>query len=262
MTATGEQRNITLTVERGLEVLRAFRAARAPLSNAELVRRTGLPKATVSRLTTTLISIGFLRRVGGGRQFELSAGALSIGHAYLESNPVTRIVNPIMQKLADKLDLSVALAIPHHVDMLYIAWRASVKIATLRLGVGSLLPMESTAVGRAYLYALPESEREPLVAALLEGAGDQADAVRKNLDTAFDDLRHSGVCMAVGEYQRNAYGIALPLVVGQSRTLMTLNCGAVELAPDMTAIRKRVMPELKAAAAGLADLLADVDCTP
>ena len=35
-----------------------FRAARAPLSNAELVRRTGLPKATVSRLTTTLISIG------------------------------------------------------------------------------------------------------------------------------------------------------------------------------------------------------------
>lgn len=117
-----------------------------------LVRRTGLPKATVSRLTTTLISVGYLRRVGGGRQFELSAGALSIGHAYLEANPVTRIVNPIMQKLADKLDLSVALAIPHHVDMLYIAWRASVKIATLRLGVGSLLPMESTAVGRAYLY--------------------------------------------------------------------------------------------------------------
>jgi DNA-binding IclR family transcriptional regulator len=262
MTATDEQRSITLTVERGLEVLRAFRAARAPLSNAELVRRTGLPKATVSRLTTTLISVGYLRRVGGGRQFELSAGALSIGHAYLEANPVTRIVNPIMQRLADKLDLSVALAIPHHADMLYIAWRASVKIATLRLGVGSLLPMESTAVGRAYLYALPESEREPLVAALLEAAGDQADAVRKNLDTAFDDLRHSGVCMAVGEYQRNAYGIALPLVVGQSRTLMTLNCGAVELAPDMTAIRKRVIPELKSAAVMLTDLLADVDCTP
>ena len=107
-------------------------------------------------------------------------------------------------------------------------------------------------VGRAYLCALPESEREPLVAALLEAAGDQAGAVRKNLDTAFDDLRHSGVCMAVGEYQRNAYGIALPLMVGQSRTLMTLNCGAVELAPDMTAIRKRVIPELKSAASQLA----------
>ena len=80
--------SVTLTVERGLEVLRAFHAERTPLSNAELVRRTGLSKATVSRLTTTLIRIGFLRRAGGGRQFELGAGALSMGHAYLESNPV------------------------------------------------------------------------------------------------------------------------------------------------------------------------------
>ena len=56
--------SVTLTVERGLEVLRAFHAERTPLSNAELVRRTGLSKATVSRLTTTLIRIGFLRRAG------------------------------------------------------------------------------------------------------------------------------------------------------------------------------------------------------
>jgi DNA-binding IclR family transcriptional regulator len=260
MNRSDTQKGVTLTVERGLEVLRAFRAARASLSNAELVRRTRLPKATVSRLTTTLISIGYLRRVGGGRQFELSAGALSIGHAYLEANHVTRLVNPVMQKLADKLDLSVALAVPHHLDMLYVAWRAGVKIATLRLGVGSLLPMESTAVGRAYLYALPEEEREPLIAALLEAAGDDADKVRRNLDVAFADLEQSGVCMSVGEYQRNAYGIALPIVVGRSRTLMALNCGAVELEVDMAAIRRRVIPELKAAADTLTFILADVDC--
>jgi DNA-binding IclR family transcriptional regulator len=262
MNETATQRNVTLTVERGLEVLRAFRAARAPLSNAELVRRTGFPKATVSRLTTTLIAIGYLRRVGGGRQFELGAGALSIGHAYLEANPITRIVNPFMQKLADKLDLSVALAVPHRLDMVYIAWRASARIATLRLGVGSLLPMESTSVGRAYLYALPPEQREPLVAALLEAAGDHAEIVRRNLEVAFADLSESGVCMSVGEYQRNAYGIALPIVVGRSRTLMTLNCGAIELEPNMKAIRKRVIPELKATASKLTEELADIDCEP
>jgi IclR family transcriptional regulator, positive regulator for flagellar biogenesis len=262
MTPTNPQMNVTLTVERGLEVLRAFRAARAPLSNAEIVRRTGFPKATVSRLTTTLIAIGYLRRTEGGRQFELSAGVLSIGHAYLESNPITRVVDPLIQKLADKLDLSVALAVPHRLDMVYIAWRASARIATLRLGVGSLLPMESTSVGRAYLYALPPAQREPLVAALLEAAGDNADAVRGNLEFAFEDLRESGVCMSVGEYQRNAFGIALPIVVGRSRTLMALNCGAIELEPDMAAIRRRAMPELTATASKLTALLADIDCEP
>jgi IclR family transcriptional regulator, positive regulator for flagellar biogenesis len=262
MNTTDKQQGVTLTVERGLEVLHAFRAARAPLSNAELVRRTGLPKATVSRLTTTLISIGYLRRVGGGRQFELSAGALSIGHAYLEANPVTRLVTPVMQKLADKLNLSVALAVPHRLDMVYIAWRASARIATLRLGVGSLLPMASTAVGRAYLYALPDAMREPLIAALLEAAGDDAGTVRENLEAAFEDLRQTGVCMSVGEYQRNAYGVAVPIVVGRTRTLMALNCGAVELEPDMAAIRQRVAPELKIAADTLSTILSDIDCEP
>ncbi|SAK91366.1 IclR family transcriptional regulator [Caballeronia catudaia] len=262
MNKTDMHKGVTLTVERGLDVLHAFRATRAPLSNAELVRRTGLPKATVSRLTTTLISIGYLRRVGGGRQFELSAGALSIGHAYLEANAVPRLVVPVMQQLADKLNLSVALAVPHRLDMVYIAWRASSNIATLRLGVGSLLPMASTAVGRAYLYALPDAVREPLISEFLAAAGDDAGTVRANLDAAFSDLKESGVCMSVGEYQRNAFGIALPIVVGRTRTLMALNCGAVELEPNMTAIRRRVAPALKAAALTVSSILSDVDCEP
>ena len=186
---------------------------------------------------------------------------MSIGHAYLEANTVTRLVAPVMQKLADKLNLSVALAVPHRLDMVYIAWRASARIATLR-GVGSLLPMATTSVGRAYLYGLPEAMRTPLMAELLDAAGDDADTVRETLDAAFEDLRQSGVCMSVGEYQRNAYGIALPIVVGRTRTLMALNCGAVELEPDMVAIRERVTPELKAAAKTLSLILSDVDCEP
>ncbi|TCK35073.1 IclR family transcriptional regulator [Paraburkholderia sp. BL8N3] len=254
--------SVTMTVERGLDVLRAFRAERAPLSNAELVRRTGLSKATVSRLTSTLIRIGFLRRVAGGRQFELATGALSIGHAFLEASPVMRTAHPFMQKVADKLDLSVALAVADHLDMLYIGYRTSAKIATLRLGIGSLLPMGTTSVGRAYLYGLAPVVRRTFIAAIKEAAGPNARAVQKGIDAAFDDLRETGVCMSVGEYQRNAYGIALPIEVGRSRTLMTLSCGAVELELDSAAIRKRVVPELKAAAVQLTALLADIEGEP
>ncbi|MGF6637374.1 IclR family transcriptional regulator [Paraburkholderia sp. MM6662-R1] len=262
MTSASDSQNVTLTVERGLEVLCAFRAERAPLSNAELVRRTGLSKATVSRLTSTLIRIGYLRRVGGGRQFELGPGSLSIGYAYLEANPVTHRVNPFMQELADKLDVCVALAVPHQLNMLYIACRTSARIATLRLGVGTVLPMESTSVGRAYLYALPPDERRARMTAILNAAGGAAATVRNGIEVAFDDLRESGVCMSVGEYQRNAYGIALPIHVGRSRTLMALSCGAVELEPHMAAIRKKVIPALKLAAHKVPELLADIDCEP
>ena len=62
----------TLTVERGLQVLRAFRAESTPLGNVDLVRRTGLSKATVSRITSTLRRLGYITKELGGRQFQLA----------------------------------------------------------------------------------------------------------------------------------------------------------------------------------------------
>lgn len=253
---------ITMTVERGLQVLRAFRADRTPLTNVELVHRTGLSKATVSRLTSTLIRLGFLRRVSGGRQFELAPGPLGIGHAYLETRPLAGAAAPLMQALADTLNVSVALAVPDHLDMLYIAYRLGAKIATLRLGVGSLLPMGSTSVGMAYLWGLDDAARAAYIDRLLEAAGSQAKVMASRLQAAFDDLRTEGVCMSIGDYQRAAYGIALPVHVGKSHTLMTLSCGAIEVEPDVRAIRKRIIPALKAAATALETTLADIDCTP
>ena len=249
---------VTMTLERGLQVLRAFRAERAPLTNGELVRRTGLSKSTVSRLTSTLVAMGFLRRVAGGPQFELASGPLGIGHAYLEASAMTRLAHPFMQALADRLNVSVALAVPDHLDMLYVAYRTSTRIATLRLGVGSLLPMGLTAIGRAWLWGLPEDQRSAYVSSVVEAAGPQAEEMRKSIEAAFEDLSRSGVCMTFGEYQRNAYGIALPIRVGSAGTLMALNCGAVELIPDIDAIRARIVPELKAAAVELMVLLRDV----
>lgn len=251
-----------MTLQRGLMVLRAFGSERTPLTNGELALRTGLSKATVSRLTTTLIRTGFVRRVAGGPEFELAPGGYGMGHAYLQTNPVTRLAHPMMQPLADRLNVSVALAVPDHLDMLYIAHRTSARIATLRLGVGSLLPMGRTAIGRAWLSALPDAERRNYVTAILKAAGPKANELEQRIEAAFNDLRNTGVCMAAGEYQQNAYGIALPIRVGRAGVLMALSCGAVELNRDPDALRKRIVPELKAAAAELAVLLRDLDSEP
>jgi DNA-binding IclR family transcriptional regulator len=253
---------VTMTLDRGLQVLRAFHADRAPLTNAELAGRTGLSRSVVSRLTSTLIQLGFIRRVAGGPRFELATGVFGIGQAYLATNPVTRLAQPLMQQLADRLGVSVALAMPDHLDMLYIAYQYSAPISTLQLGVGSLLPMGMTAIGRAWLLGLPEDSQRRQIAQLLGAAGSQAKEVRIGIETAFEDLRSTGVCMSVGEYQRNAYGIALPVRIGYSETLMSLSCGAVELKPATGAIRSRIVPELKQTSVELELLLRNVRFQP
>ncbi|MGE4338388.1 MAG: helix-turn-helix domain-containing protein, partial [Pigmentiphaga sp.] len=70
------------SLERGLLLLRELRAANAPLRNQELVSRTGLPKATVSRLLSTLGALGYVRRSDGG-SYVLAQGSSRSGQAML-----------------------------------------------------------------------------------------------------------------------------------------------------------------------------------
>ncbi|WP_332460015.1 IclR family transcriptional regulator [Burkholderia ubonensis] len=249
---------VTLTLDRGLQVLRAFHADRAPLTNGELTSRTGLPRSAVSALTSALIDLGFLRRAAGDARFELGSNVFGIGQAYLAANPVTPLAQPFMQKLADRLDASVALAVPDHLDMLYVAHRSGARIATPRMGVGSLVPMGTTAIGRAWLCGLPDPLRRRQIAQLTEAAGPQTNAVAAGIEAAFADLHATGVCLSLGENQRDAWSMALPVRVGVSKTLMALSCGAVEPQPDVDAIRRRIAPALKQAAIELATLLRDV----
>jgi DNA-binding IclR family transcriptional regulator len=248
-----------LTVERGLEVLRAFRSDRTPLTNAELVKRTGLPKATVSRLTSTLLQVGFLRRVPGRREFELSAGALGIGHAYLATNEMLQAAEPVLQELADQLDVSVALGTQDGIDMLYVGYRVSRKVATLRLGVGSVLPMATTSIGRAFLWGMDEAQRRPLIEEHVRRAGAQGPALEASILASFAELESTGTCAVLGGYQRGTYGVALPIRAGRQRVLMSMSCGKADGELDLLAERERIAPALKAAAARLEALLADVD---
>ena len=94
---------------RGLEILRAFGRDDRYLGNGELAKRTGIPKSTVSRLTQTLTSLGYLRYVDQLERYQLGPGVLALGYRYLAGNGVRDIAHPHMQALADSTDCSVAL---------------------------------------------------------------------------------------------------------------------------------------------------------
>ncbi|TEA77228.1 IclR family transcriptional regulator [Allopusillimonas ginsengisoli] len=248
-----------LTVQRGMQVLRAFRSDRAPLSNAELVRRTGLPKSTISRLTTTLLTQGFIRHVPGGREFELGPAPAGIGHAYIAGCELLHIANPFLQELADELDVSVALSIRDGFEMLYVGYRASHKVGTLRLGVGSLLPLGTTSIGRAYMWGLPAQEREDLLEMLRRNAGASADSLMQDIQASFNELKQTGICSVLAGFQRDAYGIALPVVVGRKNIVMSMSCGRARIQPDLAAESKLIAPVLLKAAERFQNLLADFD---
>jgi IclR family transcriptional regulator, positive regulator for flagellar biogenesis len=259
---TREAETALLTVERGMHVLRSFRCERASLTNAELVRRTGLSKATVSRLTSTMLQVGVLRHAPGGREFQLATGPLAIGHSFLASSALMRAADPHLKQLADRLGVSVALAVGDRLQMLYVGYQAGREVGTLRMGVGSVLSMGSTSIGHAYLWGLPAPDQERLLPELRREAAGDAAAVEAAIRHSFAELESTGTCGVLGGHRRGTYGVSLPVRLGRQRIVMGLSCGKADVRPDLAAERRRIAPALHKAARELEQALAEVDGQP
>src|SRR3974377_2353551 len=69
-----------VSLQRSLEILRSFQPEDGPLSRHEIAQRTGLPNTTGMRLIHTLVTLGYLSRVGPHRGYRPGPSVLAIGH--------------------------------------------------------------------------------------------------------------------------------------------------------------------------------------
>ncbi|MDB5999852.1 MAG: hypothetical protein JWP52_1551, partial [Rhizobacter sp.] len=206
------------SLARGIEVLRAFRPRDNWLSHRELVSRTGLPASTVSRLTFTLMSLGYLRHRVDAGEYALSPAVLGLGFAMLSNFDIGRIARPHMQELADACQAAVSMGARHDLLMIYVAHCRSGARLTLGLDVGARIPLMSTAMGRAVLCATTASEREGL-SKRVEAADPTAwPAVHERFEEAQRQFAEHGFVTSESEWEQgiSAAGVALDLGDGRS----------------------------------------------
>ena len=98
------------SLERGIEILRAFRPGSELLANGDLAERTGLSRSTVSRLTQTLVGAGMLHLEAAQRAYRLAPAVLSLAHAMRSGSNVLAIAAPKMRALAERERINVGLA--------------------------------------------------------------------------------------------------------------------------------------------------------
>lgn len=210
---------------RGLTVLRAIAAAEAPLGNRELTELTGIPKATLSRLTGTLVSTGFLARLPDSERFVLTSSVLELSSGFLRNADLRERARPFLTRLAERTALSVHLAVRDRLDMVVIdAIRPRSAVLVSRLEVGSRIDMSRTAVGRAYLVALDTASRAELSTALQAAAGNDWGFVSSRLDAALAETAAQGYAMAIGEWYEGLNAIA-GAFAGPNGELYAINCG-------------------------------------
>ncbi|KWT89246.1 MULTISPECIES: IclR family transcriptional regulator [unclassified Variovorax] len=216
-----EAPTLNRSLERGIEILRAFRPGSDLLGNGEISERTGLSRATVSRLTQTLVEVGMLEHDRNLRAYRLAAPVLSFAHAMRAGSPVLNAVAPLMQALAEKMRINVGLAVADRDEMVYLeSVRYNRRVSLRNVVAGQRVPMELTSLGRAYLAAADEPCRRALMAQFRERRGSGWNQIRDEIRSAIRSVAERGFCSA--SWQPEVVALATPVVL-EGRPVYVLN---------------------------------------
>ena len=235
-----KDRQFVVALARGLEVLRAFTPKDNILGNQDIAAITHLPKPTVSRLTHTLTRLGYLTYSERLGKYQLGTAVLSLGYAALANIGVRQIARPFMQELADYANASVSLGSRDRLNMVYVEHCRSDATVTLRLDLGSRIPVETTAMGRALLAALPASERQYLMDHASKHDPKNWPRIKSGIEQAVEDYRNHGFVISAGEWQSDVHAVGVPLVPPDGSPILALNCGG----PAFLFDRKRLTEDL------------------
>ncbi|MGJ4946245.1 IclR family transcriptional regulator [Bradyrhizobium sp. HKCCYLS1011] len=218
------------SLERGIEILRAFRPGVDTLGNGEIAERTGLPRSTVSRLTKTLVDYGMLDEIRASRNYRLAAAVLSLGHAVRMGSPVLQVLAPLMRAESTRRRLNVGLATADRTMMVYLESIRYNPRATLRSVVaGQQVPMELTSLGRAYLAALPDTARDRLMARFKRRNAAATRALIADVQKSIRAVRRDGYCAV--SWQPGVLAVATPIVL-EGLPVYALNMSLQDVDPS------------------------------
>jgi len=245
-----EDRHFVTALARGLEVLACFRSGEKLLGNQELAERSKLPKSTVSRLTYTLTKLGYLQYDEILGKYRLGTATLALGGA-MSRLDIRQLARPTMQELADFSRSMVSLGMRDRMSMIYVENCRSQATLTLRLDVGSRIPIATTAMGRAYLAEVPDAERREILERVREQDGKEWPAIRDGIERSIAEYRTIGCCTSFGDWQSDVNAIAIAFKPANGASVLSLNCGGPAFTLSREFLLNEVRPRLIAAAEDL-----------
>ena len=184
-------RQFVTALGRGLTLLAAFEQHQQ-LSHQQLCQMTNLPKATITRLIHTLMTLGFLRVTEHG-QYQLGSSAVRLSATAWSRHDMVAAAEPLLRQFASSNEVSVNLATEVEGEMRYHACCRSPARLSVNLQVGSAVPVARTAIGRAF-YAASSPARQA--------------SIRNNLQEhlSTEDYKHAQLALSAAEEHYRLHG--------------------------------------------------------
>lgn len=230
---------------RGLEVIEAF-GQTPTMTLTEVAEATGLSRATVRRFLHTLVALGYMR--ANGKSFQLTPKIMNLGFAYLASQPLVELVDPVLANLSTELGQSTSVSVLDATDVVYIARQETTSIMRINITVGTRFPAYATSMGRVLLAGLSAPDLDAYFEqADLNEVTDHTITDPAGLRAELDQIRSQGYAVVHEELEVGLASVAVPICNRAGDTVAAMNTSVAvtrHTPEDLT----ELLPALQAAA--------------
>ena len=144
-----ERRDWIAGLQKGLSIIETFDYANPRMTAAQVGARTGLTRTASRRHLLTLAHLGYVAT--DGKLFWLTPAVLRLGHSYLESSRLPRIVQPFLQRVTAGTSETAFMSVLDGGDIVYIARNGSNVYMNTGYVVGARVQAQVTSAGMLLL---------------------------------------------------------------------------------------------------------------
>jgi IclR family pca regulon transcriptional regulator len=253
-TRTSDEKEYVAGLEKGLSIIEAFGIKNKPITVSDAAEITGHTRASARRSLLTLEKLGYVEC--DGKYFRLAPRILRLGHAYITSSPLHRMVQPTLEAISERTLESSSFAVLDNTDVVFVARAATRRSLSNGLGLGSRLPAYCAATGRVLLAALPPKEAELRLKRMIRHKLTPFTNTNvSELMQILQEVQSQGYALSKEELEIGINSIAVPIRDEKGKTIasMSIACSASRRNPQ--SMIQDLLPELENARITLSGFL-------
>jgi IclR family pca regulon transcriptional regulator len=249
-----EEKEYVMGLEKGLAIVEAFGIAKGPLTLTQAAEITGHTKAAVRRSLLTLCKLGYAAQ--DGRQFRLAPRSLRLGHAYVASDPLTKVAQPILEMTSERTKESASIAVLDAQDSVFVARSTHRRSLSSGLGVGVRLPAYASATGRVLLSGKSPQEVEFMLNRMSRPSlTPHTRTAMTGIMKEIARVRTHGYAISDEELEIGLRSIAVPIRTGRGELIAAMSLAVATSRMTREQMIEKLVPELETARRTFAALL-------
>jgi IclR family transcriptional regulator, pca regulon regulatory protein len=245
MSEDKNDRYLSNSLVRGLEILRMFNGDMPTLSLSEIANKLNVSRTTPYRILFTLQSLGYIRQDELTKRYELTPKVLELGFTYLNTMPLLDLARPYLEELRDETGLSTHLGILEGNEVAYIARVPGKGVSTINVTVGSRLPAHATALGKVLLAF----QKEEKLTFMLNGNELKSYTGKTKtellaLEKELTEIKEKGYSTSDEEFENGIFSVAAPILNRHGHIIAAINVVAPVAVCKGDFITETVIPAL------------------